>query len=110
MRAIWDMDYDYRTDKTFQRPCCSECHEPILLDRATGFYRCLNCSGKVDVDDPEMIQWFTDRSEVKKEYVTCFPNGCGKDTMLVTYRKNAVTLEWEAMSGVCENCGNKFIV
>ena len=110
MKAIWDMDYDIRTDRNFQRPCCPECCEPIVLNKETGAYRCLNCGGTVEVDDPGMIKWFEDRSGIKQEYMTCEPKGCGKNTMLVTYRKNLVTLEWETMSGVCENCGARFIV
>lgn len=106
MKAIWDEDYDSRTDSIYKRPCCPECREPIGL-YGKDKYRCYNCGEVVEVTDPEMRKWFNDRSLIKYVYQEC--RGCG-GTMKVMYVRNNATLEWQAAQGKCAECGLSFIV
>jgi DNA-directed RNA polymerase subunit RPC12/RpoP len=119
MQAIWDNDYDSRTDSIYKRPCCPECGEPILLFGDA--YHCVSCGEKVEVTNPEMEKWFDDRAEIRYEQKDC-PRmplddegkefmGCGgKGTLRVLYVRNKATLEWQEAQGECEKCGLKFIV
>lgn len=105
MEAIWDSDYDSRTDSIYKRPCCPECREPIYkeVDR----YLCISCGEEVEVTDPEMLKWFNDRSLIKYVYQEC--RRCGGTTK-VKYVRNSATLEWQEAQGKCEECGMSFIV
>ena len=118
MKAIWDSDYDSRTDSIYKRPCCPECREPIGLD-GNNKYRCYSCGEVVEVTDPKMLKWFKKREEVKFEMHDCpripLENGeyigCGsKGTLKVMYVRNNVTLEWQPAMSECSVCGLKSIV
>ena len=118
MEAVWIMDYDYHTDKTYNRPGCPECNEPIGKDDDRK-YHCFSCGKVVDVDDPEMVEWFRIRDETRTEVGECHvftckdgsTYGCGcKDSYVTNYVRNPVTLEWQAAYGGCKNCGIRFIV
>lgn len=119
MKAIWGMDYDYQEDKCYQRPSCPECEEPIWKYE-DGWYHCFNCGKVVEVDNPEMVNWFKLREETKIKHEDCRQikskdgkvlSGCGgKKCMRITYRRNPVTLKWGAAYGICEKCGTRFIV
>lgn len=119
MKANWGMDYDYQEDKCYQRPNCPECEEPIFK-RDDGWYHCLSCGKVVEVDDPEMVEWFALREETKIKHEDCHEitsndgkvlSGCGgKKCMKITYRRNPVSLKWVAAFGICEKCGTRFIV
>ena len=61
MKAIWWIDYDLHNDKTYNRPSCPECKVPIGM-ADDGKYHCFSCGKVVEVDDPEMIEWFDERS------------------------------------------------
>ena len=117
MKAIWDSDYDSRTDSIYKRPCCPECREPIYkeVDR----YLYVSCGEVVEVTDPKMLKWFKKREEVKFEMHDCpripLENGeyigCGsKGTLKVMYVRNNVTLEWQPAMSECSVCGLKSIV
>lgn len=118
MKAVWGIDYDMRTDSCYSVPACPECQEPIRMCD-DGKYHCFCCGEIVEVDDPEMIKWFKDRSETKTEYTDC-PKittkdgktlGCGGvGTVETHYRKNPVTKKWQVMGGKCSKCGMSFIV
>jgi hypothetical protein len=110
MKAIWDSDYDSRTDSIYKRPCCPKCREPIGLD-GSDKYRCYSCGEVVEVTSPWMLKWFEDRSEIKYEYRDCPRLWCGgKGTMIVMYVRNNATLEWQTAQGKCKKCGMSFIV
>ena len=113
MKAIWDSDYDSRTDSIYKRPCCPECREPIGLDGSEK-YRCYNCGKVVEVTDPEMLKWFSERAEVKYEFQSCprciTLTDIQKYTMRVKYVRNNATLEWQPVQGKCIECGMEFIV
>ena len=108
MDAVWAMDYDYRTDKCFQRPSCPKCFEAIGEDES-GKYHCYCCGKKVDVKDEKMLEWFAERQGAKIEMTDCFRCG-GKDCVETYFMRNKVTLEWQAMGGKCQKCGARFIV
>jgi len=110
MNAAWVTDYDMAEDKCYKAPGCPTCREPIALYE-DGKYRCLSC-GKVVKPSEEMLKWFADREGRKTEIQDC-PKiiGCGgKKCVEVVYRKNPITLKWEAAGGMCKRCGMKFIV
>lgn len=119
MKAIWGLDYDFRTDKNYKRPCCPECEEPILR-RDDGYYHCLDCGRIVMVEDPEMDVWLKKHEEVKVEYEDCAVitdkegnhlSGCGGKKCVEThYMRNPVTDKWQVMGGKCIKCGTRFIV
>ena len=118
MKAIWELDYDYRTDKCYQRPMCPDCSVPIGKDE-DGKYRCFGCGKEVAVDDPEMVQWFAKREETKIEMLddpvitslNGHTSGCGGKYCVETlFVRNHVTLEWQAARGECKNCGMRYIV
>lgn len=117
MKAIWGMDYDYKTDKCFNRPMCPECDAPICKNK-DGNYECVSCLQPVEVDDAIMLKWLTDREETKVEMHDCprithegHSYGCGGKACVETlFVKNKVTLEWQIASGTCTKCGMKFIV
>ena len=108
MEAIWGLDYDLATDKCYNRPCCPECEAPVWKED-DGKYRCVSCGDEIDVTDPDMIRWIDDRNVSKVEVEDCFV--ChGKQCVETHYRKNHITLEWQAAWGKCNNCGSRFIV
>lgn len=112
MKAVWDNDYDYRTDSIYKRPCCPECREPIGLD-GSDKYRCYNCGEVVEVTDPEMLKWFEDRKAVMYVNEDCprrLKHRGSKGTMRVMYVKNNVTLKWQKACGKCQECGLSFMV
>ena len=106
MKAIWDMDYDMSEDKCYDRPCCPECHAPIGRYE-DGLYHCFSCGEVVDVTEPDMIKWFSDREQTKTETSSCLKCDGEIETY---YMKNPVTLEWQVMGGQCNKCGMRFIV
>lgn len=111
MKAVWKLDYDYRVDKCYNRPCCPVCWEdsvPVLLsetDETKG--ECISCHDEFELDE-RMIKWLKKRSECKETTETCFR--CGKKTLKVTSRRNPVNLKWESCGGECSECGIRFIV
>lgn len=119
-KAVWATDYDYRTDKCYQRPCCPECREPIFL-RDDGKYHCINC-GEAAEPDSEMLEWMEKRSETKTEMQDCpkcefeldgvkHQLGCGgKACVEAHYFRNNVTLEWQLGWSCCKKCGKRIIV
>ena len=119
MKAAWITDYDLHTDKCFKRPGCPECYAPIGKD-SDGKYYCFSCGKDFEVEDPEMLKWFEERSETKIVMEDCpkittkdgtHISGCGgKKCVRTLYRKNPVSLKWEVMRGACEQCGMRFIV
>lgn len=113
MEAIWGLDYDFHTDKCFNRPSCPECKEPIWKD-TDGKYYCVNCGKEISVLDPKMKEWLSLREETKIEYRNCIKTksfGCGGEKCVKTlYVRNKVTLEWQIASGYCEKCGFQYIV
>ena len=107
MKSTWVLDYDSREDKCYKRPGCPECSEPIGLDE-DGQYHCYSCGKVVEVEDPKMIKWFSDREGTKVEYSNC---GCGgQNTFETHYVKNPVTLDWQVAFGGCSKCNMRFIV
>lgn len=107
-KAIWGEGYDLRTDKAYKCPVCPDCQEEIARLALDGSYYCFNCWDKVEVDDPEMLEWLKQRAETKTEIEKCFK--CGEMTCETRYRRNRATLEWEAAFGKCSKCGLRFIV
>lgn len=119
-KAEWKTDYDYRTDKCFDRPQCPECYAPIF-EHEVGKFRCVSCDQEFELDD-KMKEWVRSRSGTKIEMEDCpdyefehkgkkIKMGCGgKGCVETHYIKNDVTLEWQAAWGVCKNCGGRFIV
>ena len=117
MKAVWGLDYDYRTDKCFNRPICPECDAPVVKFR-DGRYKCVSCRKPVDIDDAKMIEWLTVREETKITMEDCpkiehdgFVHGCGGKACVETHHvRNDVTLEWQVAWGQCLNCKMRFIV
>jgi len=118
LKAVWGIDYDMHTDSCYSVPACPVCKEPIFVYE-DGNYHCASCFEIVEVDDPDMIKWFEERSETKTEYEDCpkFTTkdgrtiGCGgKGTVETYYRRNPVTKKWQVMGGKCSKCGMSFIV
>lgn len=109
LKAVWGTDYDMHTDRCYSRPCCPICKEPIFMYEDEN-YHCVSCEEIVEVDDPEMIKWFKDRSETKTEYEDCICGCGGKGTVETHYRRNPVTLKWQVTGGKCSKCGMRFIV
>lgn len=118
MKAVWGLDYDYRTDKNFRRPSCPECNAPVVKFES-GEYRCVSCREKFDIDDPRMLKWLADREEEKVVMEDChkwvLPDGwtvgCGGKACCEThYVRNDVTLEWQVAWSECKNCGARTIV
>ena len=109
MKADWFKDYDYRADKNYDRPGCPECLEQIVSGES-GEYLCLSCGKKVEVSDPDMIEWFKARGETKTEKRDCSYGCGGKDCMEIHYTRNPATMEWQTSRGRCRNCGFGFIV
>lgn len=125
MKATWELDYDFRTDKCFKRPSCPECSKqhgcvPVLY--LNDAYRCLNCHREVEVDDKQK-KWIDKRSETKTKMEDCMPDkeieidgkkiklGCGgKNCVEVHYGRNEVTLKWQVRGSVCRKCGRRSIV
>jgi hypothetical protein len=116
MKAIWGLDYDYRTDKCYKRPMCPECDAPILKDGDE--YKCISCGQPAEVE-PFMIVWIENRNETKVTMEDChqfnLPDGgkigCGGKACVEThYVRNPVTLEWQTAWGQCSKCGKRFIV
>ena len=103
-KAVWEMDYDFHSDKCFERPF-HICGDPIF--RIDGAYRCIGCGEEVELD-AEMKKWIDDRSGEKVETETCFK--CNKKTFNAYYHINDVTLEWQLGHGYCDSCGMKMIV
>jgi len=123
MKAIWELDYDFQDDLTYKRPCCPDCKAPIGKIFEDGKYHCYSCGEIVEVVDPAMQKWLSDREYEKVEIEDCFPDseieirgekfkmGCGgKGTVKVKYVKNPITLKWRAAGGKCEKCGMSWIV
>lgn len=108
MKAKWGLDYDYRTDRCFNRPMCAKCDAPIVKDEK-GKYFCVSCRKRATVTDPEMLKWLTDREGIKVEIHDCAMCG-GKQCLESHLVRNKVTLEWETAGGRCRNCGMRFIV
>lgn len=108
MKAIWGMDYDYISDKCYNRPMCPKCDAPVVRFN-DGNYKCVSCRKKVNVTDSEMLKWLADREETKVEMMDCFRCG-GKTCVETHFVKNKVTLEWQTAGGECKNCGMRFIV
>ena len=117
MNAVWLTDYDWRTDKNYDCPCCPECQEPIWKHE-DGQYRCLSCGEVISIDE-KMQEWFKAREETKTEYLDCpkitldngMSRGCnGKNCVETHYMRNPVTLEWQTCGGKCVICGYQFIV
>lgn len=117
MTAVWVLDYDYRTDKTYNRPGCPDCNAPVLKFE-DGKYHCLSCDRVAELEDPKMVEWLDEREETKIEMWDCtqFKTkhgtvGCGgKECVEAHFVRNAVTLEWEMGWSVCRNCGQRTIV
>lgn len=119
-KAAWIMDYDYMTDKCYQRPGCAECQAPVGFEPDDGQYRCFSCGKALDVSDPEMKQWFADRDGVKVEMQDCqkfedeergISFGCGgKGCVEAHYVRNPVTMKWRLAWSVCRECGQRTIV
>ena len=40
-KAVWAEQYDWRNDKIYSRPCCSDCEEPIIYSENQ--YMCMLC-------------------------------------------------------------------
>ncbi len=122
MKAVWGLDYDMHEDKCFKRPCCPdpECMNAPIWKYEDGKYHCFSCQEEVEVDDPEMIEWFSKREETKVEYGDCHVVkdkngkvifGCGgKGCFERHYVRNLITLEWQQAYGGCSKCGTRFIV
>lgn len=108
MKAVWGTDYDYYTDEIYKRPSCPECGNAIRLDNE-GKYHCFMCDSIVSVEDPKMVEWFKVMNETKTEVCQCFQCG-SKNSYIMNYCKNPVTLEWQLAYGGCKNCGIRFIV
>ena len=108
MEAVWCMDYDYITDKCYNRPGCPECEVPIgKFDDDK--YHCFSCGKEIEVKDENIIRWFEERENSKIEFEDC--SSChGKKCVETHYIKNKVTLEWQTAWGKCGNCGMQFIV
>ena len=66
LKAVWSMDYDYHTDKTYQRPSCPECSAPIFRDE-DGTFHCMSCGKPVTIEDEAMLEWIRQREETKRE-------------------------------------------
>ena len=117
MKAIWGMDYDYRTDRCYNRPMCPECDAPVIRFE-DGNYKCVSCKRKIHITDPEMLKWLSEREETKVEMHDCprikLDNGvygCGEKACVEThFIRNNVTLEWQIAWGECKRCGMRFIV
>ncbi len=120
--AVWVKTYDSRTDKSYDAPGCPDCMEPIGRYGNGRFY-CFSCGKEILMGNAEMFKWYQERRETKTEYEDCFPEdvklkngekvkmGCGgKKCMLVRYRRNPVTMEWESAGGKCARCGMNFVV
>lgn len=102
-KASWEMDFDWRNDKTFVAPMHKKCDAPIVLH--DGKYICINCSEEA-VLDTKMKAWIDARSGTKVETKKC--DKCGKG-MGIFYNRNRLTTEWQVAGGEC-SCGNAFIV
>ena len=112
LKAIWGLQYDYHADKCYQAPVCAVCDiddVPVIRKHKRGrTAECLNCGRKQRLTK-DMRTWLKLREETKEEYSDCL--WCkGKDTLKTVYRRNVVTLKWQAAFGQCEKCGNRFIV
>ena len=60
MKAVWGLDYDYRTDKSKRCPVCPECEEAVW--KIKGVYRCLCCNSVVELEQ-DMKEWFAKREK-----------------------------------------------
>lgn len=107
IKAVWGLEFDYRTDSCYNEPQHEDCQAPVVLGKS-GKYVCLCCGEEAEVDD-DMKAWLAERDGQKEEVGNCFMCG-GKNTMVTYKYKNKVTLEWEAGHGKCKNCGAFFIV
>lgn len=105
IKAVWQMDYDFRADKTYKCPMHEECGAPIMFYE--GKYICIGCGEEAELD-PEMKNWIDERSGEKVEVSECMQ--CGQKTMSMYYHKNPANKKWEVGHGECTNCGCRFIV
>lgn len=117
MKAEWILDYDYQTDKTYNRPGCPECNAPIFPDE-DGKYVCMSCGEEYAVDE-SMRKWIEERSGEKIEMRDCKKYelgdgktvGCGgKGCVETHYVRNNVTMKWRMAWGECTKCGMRFMV
>lgn len=116
MKAVWGLDYDYRTDKNFHRPSCPECNAPVL--KTDVGYECISCGQPAEVDEA-MMKWLSDRDETKVTMEDChqfkLPDGetlgCGGKACVEThYVRNNVTMKWQLAWSECLNCGARTLV
>lgn len=105
IKATWEMDYDYRTDKCYKAPMHKECDAPIVLNE--GLYLCIGCGKEAEIDD-KMKQWIDERHGTRTETQTCV--NCKNNTMKIYYYKNHANKKWQVGSGECTSCGMRFIV
>lgn len=120
MKAEWISEYDMHTDSAYKCPGCRKCYAPVFkMDDDK--YHCCSCGEEAELDD-DMREYFGEREETKTEIQNCdkiewddknghHSIGCGgKDCVEVHYKKNPVTLKWQAMGGKCSKCGTRFII
>lgn len=108
MKAVWSMDYDYHTDKTYQRPSCPKCSAPIVRD-TKGTFRCMSCWKPIQIEDEAMREWIRQREDIKTEISDC-PFCGGKQCVQKVYFRNDVTLEWMLSSSRCRECDSRILV
>lgn len=117
MNAIWAVDYDMFTDKIYKCPSCPECNAPVVRFK-DGKYKCLSCRQEMELPDPNMLKWLTDREGEKVEMHDCLRSevnghvhGCGGTACVEThYVRNKATMKWQPAWGECKQCGMRFIV
>lgn len=107
-KAKWITDYDVRSDKCFKCPGCEECMAPVGLSDDDDKYYCLSCGEEFELDD-NMRKWIEDRRETKTETKDCIWCG-GKNCDTIRFRRNPISLEWQATCGECSKCGVRWMI